>query len=155
MCSHHSYRTRVANDRFVPRCQSGAKRRKIQKPVRYEQVVPNKVWRQNFGRCCYHRHTTLKREKTPQSVEITAFLVRLPGLEPGASGLGVTIITYTSSIVVLHDSRSTPNYTVFRGAISSFDIVDTPLYLLVFRSAISKMLAVLQRSQNLNQLVRF
>ena len=27
-------------------------------------------------------------EKTPRSVEITAFLVRLPGLEPGASGLG-------------------------------------------------------------------
>ena len=65
--------------------------------------------------------------------------------------LGVAIITYISSIVVLHDSRSTPNYTVFRGAISSFNIVDTPLYLLVFRSAISKMLAVLQWSQNLNQ----
>ena len=30
-----------------------------------------------------------KNEKTPRSVEITAFLVRLPGLEPGASGLGV------------------------------------------------------------------
>ena len=29
-----------------------------------------------------------KNEKTPRSVEITAFLVRLPGLEPGASGLG-------------------------------------------------------------------
>ena len=29
------------------------------------------------------------KEKTPQSIEITAFLVRLPGLEPGASGLGV------------------------------------------------------------------
>lgn len=28
------------------------------------------------------------KEKTPQSIEITAFLVRLPGLEPGASGLG-------------------------------------------------------------------
>ena len=30
-----------------------------------------------------------QKEKTPQSIEITAFLVRLPGLEPGASGLGV------------------------------------------------------------------
>ena len=30
------------------------------------------------------------KEKTPQSIEITAFLVRLPGLEPGASGLGAT-----------------------------------------------------------------
>ena len=29
------------------------------------------------------------KEKTPQSIAITAFLVRLPGLEPGASGLGV------------------------------------------------------------------
>ena len=29
-----------------------------------------------------------QKEKTPQSIEITAFLVRLPGLEPGASGLG-------------------------------------------------------------------
>ena len=29
-----------------------------------------------------------QKEKTPQSLEITAFLVRLPGLEPGASGLG-------------------------------------------------------------------
>ena len=29
-----------------------------------------------------------KNEKTPRSVEITALLVRLPGLEPGASGLG-------------------------------------------------------------------
>ena len=28
------------------------------------------------------------KEKTPQSIEITAFLVRLPGLEPGTSGLG-------------------------------------------------------------------
>ena len=35
---------------------------KMQKSVRYKQVVPNKVWQQNFGRCCYHRHTTLKRE---------------------------------------------------------------------------------------------
>ena len=30
----------------------------------------------------------LQKRKTPRSVEITAFLVRLPGLEPGASGLG-------------------------------------------------------------------
>ena len=30
-----------------------------------------------------------QKEKTPQSLEITALLVRLPGLEPGASGLGV------------------------------------------------------------------
>ena len=29
-----------------------------------------------------------QKEKTPQSIEITAFLVRLLGLEPGASGLG-------------------------------------------------------------------
>lgn len=29
-----------------------------------------------------------QKRKTPRSVEITAFLVRLPGLEPGASGLG-------------------------------------------------------------------
>ena len=34
-------------------------------------------------------NNALKSEKTPQSVEITALLVRLPGLEPGASGLGV------------------------------------------------------------------
>ncbi len=88
-------------------------------------------------------------------IGIAAGLVRLSGFEPLAFRLGATVITYTSSIVVLHDSRSTPNYTVFRGVSSSFDIVDTPLYLLVFRSAISKMLAVLQRSQNLNQLVRF
>lgn len=32
-----------------------------------------------------------QKEKTPQSLEITAFLVRLPGLEPGASGLGVKL----------------------------------------------------------------
>jgi len=32
-----------------------------------------------------------QKEKTPQSLEITAFLVRLPGLEPGASGLGEQI----------------------------------------------------------------
>ena len=83
------------------------------------------------------------------------FLASQKRFELPTPRLGVTIITYTPSIVVLHDSRSTPNYTVFRGAISSFNIVDTPLYLLVFRSAISKMLAVLQRSQNLNQLVRF
>ena len=73
----------------------------------------------------------------------------------GGLPLRVTVVTRTSLILVLHDSRSTPNYTVFRGVISSFDIVDSPLCLLVFRSAISKMLAVLQRSQNLNQLVRF
>ena len=83
------------------------------------------------------------------------FLASQKRFELPTPALGVAIITYTPSIVVLHDSRSTPNYTVFRGAISSFNIVDTPLYLLVFRSAISKMLAVLQRSQNLNQLVRF
>lgn len=35
-----------------------------------------------------------QKEKTPQSLEITAFLVRLPGLEPGASGLGVDPIRH-------------------------------------------------------------
>ena len=35
-----------------------------------------------------------QKEKTPQSIEITAFLVRLPGLEPGASGLGVAPIRH-------------------------------------------------------------
>ena len=35
-----------------------------------------------------------QKEKTPQSIEITAFLVRLPGLEPGASGLGVDPIRH-------------------------------------------------------------
>ena len=34
-----------------------------------------------------------QKEKTPQSIEITAFLVRLPGLEPGASGLGAKRFT--------------------------------------------------------------
>ena len=94
--------------------------------------------------------------KNPAAIiGIAAGMVRLSGFEPLAFRLGVTVITHTSLILALHDSRSTPNYTVFKGAISSFSIVDTPLYLLVFRSAISKMLAVLQRSQNLNQLVRF
>ena len=44
--------------------------------------------RLNFGGCRCHCNNALKSEKTPRSVEITAFLVRLPGLEPGASGLG-------------------------------------------------------------------
>ena len=35
--------------------------------------------------------THSKAKKTPRSVEITALLVRLPGLEPGASGLGEQI----------------------------------------------------------------
>ena len=43
------------------------------------------------------------KEKTPQSIEITAFLVRLPGLEPGASGLGV--ITFGSYRVVRRASK--------------------------------------------------
>ena len=101
------------------------------------------------------RRRNKKTLQAPKKGLQRCFLASQRGFEPPTPRLGVTIITYTPSIVVLHDSRSTPNYTVFRGAISSSNIVDTPLYLLVFRSAISKMLAVLQRSQNLNQLVRF
>ena len=44
-----------------------------------------------------------QKEKTPQSIEITAFLVRLPGLEPGASGLGAT--SFGSCLVVRHASK--------------------------------------------------
>ena len=38
-----------------------------------------------------------QKEKTPQSLEITAFLVRLPGLEPGASGLGAMFVELPAS----------------------------------------------------------
>ena len=101
------------------------------------------------------RRRNKKTLQTPKKGLQRCFLASQRGFEPPTPRLGVTIITYTSSIVVLHDSRSTRNYIVFRGAISLFSIIDSPLCLLVFRSAISKMLAVLQRSQNLNQLVRF
>lgn len=43
------------------------------------------------------------KEKTPQSIEITAFLVRLPGLEPGASGLGAT--SFGSCLIVRRASK--------------------------------------------------
>ena len=44
-----------------------------------------------------------QKEKTPQSLEITAFLVRLPGLEPGASGLGAT--SFGSCLIVRRASK--------------------------------------------------
>lgn len=46
-----------------------------------------------------------QKEKTPQSLEITAFLVRLPGLEPGASGLGATSF---GSCLIVHRASKCP-----------------------------------------------
>ena len=73
---------------YLQWCQGGAKQRKIRKMVRYNYLVPI------VAKPCFTfsylgvSFIDFQKEKTPQSLEITAFLVRLPGLEPGASGLG-------------------------------------------------------------------
>ena len=88
MRSHPSYRTKVATSVCVPWCQGGAKRRKMRKLVRYYYLVPTVAnpWF-SFSYPDVFLTGFVKR-KTPQSLEITAFLVRLSGFEPLAFRLG-------------------------------------------------------------------
>lgn len=77
MRSHPSYRTKVATSVCVPWCQGGAKRRKIRKLVRYYYLVPTVAnpWF-SFSYPDVFLTGFVKR-KTPQSLEITAFLERV------------------------------------------------------------------------------
>ena len=68
-------------------------------------------------------------KKSPKSLIYKGFghcaLASARWLEHPTYRLGVTIITIISLIVVLHDSRSTPNYPVLSGVRSLFNVNDS------------------------------
>ena len=86
--------------------------------VRYNYLVPIVANSDFTFSCLGVSFVDFQKEKTPQSIEITAFLVRLPGLEPGASGLGGS-----RSIQLSYGGISTLYFTLFSRGLSMPDLL--------------------------------